>query len=35
MAIDGILVVENSIAASFAERFVACAGLQSGVKKAN
>jgi methylated-DNA-protein-cysteine methyltransferase related protein len=33
LALDGILVVENSIAASFAEHFVDCARLKSGVKK--
>jgi methylated-DNA-protein-cysteine methyltransferase related protein len=33
LALDGVLVVENSIAASFAERVVECARLKSGVKK--
>jgi methylated-DNA-protein-cysteine methyltransferase related protein len=33
LALDGVLVVDNSIAASFAERFVECARLESGVKK--
>jgi methylated-DNA-protein-cysteine methyltransferase related protein len=35
LGLDGILVVENSIAPSFAERFVDCARLKSGVKKQN
>jgi alkylated DNA nucleotide flippase Atl1 len=33
LALDGILVAENAIAASFGERFVECARLKSGVKK--
>jgi methylated-DNA-protein-cysteine methyltransferase related protein len=33
LALDGVLVVENSSAASFLERFVECARLKSGFKK--
>jgi methylated-DNA-protein-cysteine methyltransferase related protein len=33
LGLDGILVVENSIAVSFVEHFVECARLKSGVKK--
>jgi methylated-DNA-protein-cysteine methyltransferase related protein len=33
LVLEGILVIDNSVAASFAERFVDCARLKSGVKK--
>jgi methylated-DNA-protein-cysteine methyltransferase related protein len=33
LALDGVFVVDNSIAGLFAERFVECARLKSGVKK--
>jgi methylated-DNA-protein-cysteine methyltransferase related protein len=33
LALEGILVIDNSMATSFAERFIDCARLKSGVKK--